>query len=219
MSHPGEDRTKKQLREWEGKFGDDYTDRNVVAWLTRLPLFQAMLEGLNLPRVLEVGCNRGHNLVALSELLGPGAEIVGVEPNPHARNLARSASSRTPILAGDAYDLPFKEGTFDLVFTWGVLIHVPLDSLRAAMAEIHRVSARYLLAIEYFAEQETRIAYRGHDDLLWKRNFLKHYQAWFPDLSLVRQGSWGPEQRADNVSWWLLSRRTSSQDKEERRAP
>lgn len=197
---------KKQLKEWEGKFGDEYTDRNVVAWQTRLPLFRQMLDGLPIRRVLEVGCNRGHNLEALSELLGPDAEIVGVEPNPHARTLARAMSQNAAVLAGDACDLPFKGGTFDLVFTWGVLIHVPLESLEVAMAQIHRVTNRYILAVEYFAEEETPIHYRGHDDLLWKRDFPRHYLQRFPDLRLMRQGYWGPEHGADRVNWWLLER-------------
>ncbi len=177
-----------------------------------------MLEGLGLRRILEVGCNRGHNLVALSRLLGPSAEIVGVEPNPHARSLARAESPTTTILAGDAYELPFRDRSFDLVFTWGVLIHVPLHSLAGALEEIHRVSAGYILAVEYFAEHETRIPYRGHDDLLWKRDFLRHFQEQSPDLSLVRRGYWGPEQGADRVNWWLLTRaRQRSQNSEDTR--
>jgi len=59
-----------QLEVWEGEFGKAYTDRNVIDWRTRLPAFQQMLGGLPIKRVLEVGCNRGHNLVCLAELLG-----------------------------------------------------------------------------------------------------------------------------------------------------
>ena len=183
-----------------------------MEWRTRLPLFRTMLQGLELRRILEVGCNRGHNLVALSEIFGPSTEIAGVEPNPHARALARAASPLTSILAGHAYELPFRDRSFDLVFTWGVLIHVPLRSLGDALAEIHRVSAGYVLAVEYFAERETRIPYRGQDDLLWKRDFLRHYLEKFPDLALVRQGRWGHEHGADRVNWWLLRREVRARE-------
>jgi protein-L-isoaspartate O-methyltransferase len=70
-----------QLRIWEGEFGKDYTDGNVIDWRTRLRAFRQMLDGLPIKRVLEVGCNRGHNLVCLAELLGEESEVVGVEPN------------------------------------------------------------------------------------------------------------------------------------------
>jgi ubiquinone/menaquinone biosynthesis C-methylase UbiE len=91
------------------------------------------------------------------------------------------------VLYGHAFDLPFKNEYFDLVFSAGVLIHIPPDHLPEALREIYRVSKRYLLSIEYFAEQETVIHYRGHEDLLWKRNFFQHWQAQFADLVLIRK--------------------------------
>ena len=195
-----------QLMVWEGEFGKAYTDRNVTDWRTRLPAFRQMLGGLPIKRVLEVGCNRGHNLVALAELLGGGSDVVGVEPNRYALELARASSVKVGVLYGHAFDLPFKDGYFDLVFTAGVLIHIPLADLPVALSEIYRVSKRYILAIEYFAEEETVIHYHGHDDLLWKRDFLKHYQTQFPDLTLIRSGYWGPEHGFDRTHWWLLEK-------------
>jgi pseudaminic acid biosynthesis-associated methylase len=197
---------KKQLREWEGRFGDEYTERNVVVWADRLPLFGEMLGGISLKAVLEVGCNRGHNLVALKELLGPAVSLVGVEPNRHARAAARSASAFLELAGGSAYHLPFRNGSFDLVLTWGVLIHIPRASLSIALDEIHRVSRRYVLLAEYLAEDETAIKYRGHDDMLWKRNFPKLYREQFLDSAIVRHGYWGPEKKVDRVSWWLFEK-------------
>jgi pseudaminic acid biosynthesis-associated methylase len=189
---------------WQGDFGDAYTDRNVVDWRQRLPAFREMLAGLAIARVLEVGCNRGHNLVALSELLGPEAEIVGLEPNRHALDQARASSPRVTALRGDAFDIPFKDDTFDLVLTAGVLIHIPLADLPTALSEICRVSQHYVLCVEYYAEEETPIIYRGHTDLLWKRDFFRHFCACCPGLSLVRSGFWGPESGFDRTHWWLL---------------
>jgi pseudaminic acid biosynthesis-associated methylase len=182
-----------ELRAWEGDFGEAYTQRNVADWRVRQPAFREMIDGLPIQRVLEVGCNRGHNLVALADLLGAEAEVVAIEPNPVAREIARAASAKVA-------------GYFDLAFTAGVLIHVPLEKLPAAIAQIYRVSRRYVLAIEYFDEQETNIPYHGRTDLLWKRNFLQHYQTQFPDLALVRQGYFGPESGFDRCHWWLMEK-------------
>jgi pseudaminic acid biosynthesis-associated methylase len=190
-----------QLKIWSGEFGKQYTDRNPVDWRERVPLFRPMVEGLSLGSVLEVGCNRGHNLEALREILGQEAELIGVEPGAYAREVARAAG--VDARPGDIFGLPFADDHFDLVFTSDVLIHVALDDLPQAMRELHRSSRRYLLAIEYFSKEETVIHYRGHDDLLWKRDFLRHYQSLFPDLTLVRHGyceEW------DRSTWWLLEK-------------
>ena len=94
--------------------------------------------------------------------------------------------------------------------TWclppALYIHVSLKDLPSALSEIHRVSRRYIVAMEYFAEEETVIPYRGSEDLLWKRNFLKHYQTQFPDLKLVATGFLGIEEGWDRQTWWLLEK-------------
>jgi pseudaminic acid biosynthesis-associated methylase len=198
--------TTKQLETWQSEFGTAYTDRNVVDWKRRLPAFEKMLAGIELKRVLEIGCNRGHNLQTLLEVLGDGTEIIGVEPNAYALALARSASNKVSAIPGNALDIPFKDGYFDLVFTAGVLIHIPPERLSDAMREIARVTRRYVLAIEYYDEQDTVIEYRGHNDLLWKRDFLKHYQTNAPGLTLVRSGYWAQEDGFDRSHWWLMEK-------------
>jgi pseudaminic acid biosynthesis-associated methylase len=191
----------QQLEAWSGEFGKQYTDRNQVDWLTRVPFFRSMVEGLLLSRVLEVGCNRGHNLVALGAILGTEAELIGVEPGAYARQIALAAG--IDVRDGDAFSLPFPDGHFDLVFTAGVLIHVALEDLPRAMREVYRCSRRYLLAVEYFSEEDTAIHYRGHQDLLWKRDFQRHYQTLFPGLTITRQGYF---EQWDRANWWLLEK-------------
>ena len=139
-------------------------------------------------RVLEIGCNRGHNLVAFSEILGPEVELVGVEPNLSALHLARRSTDEAGFLAGTVYDLPFKSGYFDLVFSCGVLIHVPNERLPTALGELDRVTSRYLLLIEYFSEEDEELVYRGKTGLLWKRNFLLHVEKACARSDLVQPG-------------------------------
>ena len=165
-----------------------------------------MLKGLSLRRALEVGCNRGHNLQCASAVLGSEAEVFGVEPNRYALGMARASAEHTFPIPGNAFDLPFKDGYCDLVFTVGVLIHISPIQLPAALKEIERVSRRYILAVEYFSEEEQAIEYRNNSDLLWKRNFLKHYQIQFPELKLLRSGYWGVDDGFDRTHWWLLEK-------------
>jgi pseudaminic acid biosynthesis-associated methylase len=195
---------KRQLEAWEGEFGTSYTNRNVVDPASRLEAFRTMLGGLSLSGILEVGCNRGHNLVVLRKIFGEEAEIVGIEPNQYARTIARQTGN--PVLRGNAVDLPFRSGAFELVMTVGVLIHVALSDLPLAMTEIARTSSRFILCAEYFAQEETEVEYRGNSGLLWKRNFLKHYQRVVPGITVERSGYWEKENGFDRTHWWLLSK-------------
>lgn len=175
--------------------------------------FRSILSGLSVARVLEVGCNRGHNLIALSEILGPTAELVGVEPNHSALHLARRSTDKAGFLSGTIYDLPFKNGYFDLVFTCGVLIHIPDGKLAVALRELDRVTSRYFLLVEYFSEKDEEIIYWGERGLLWKRNFPLHVMKTCDDLGLTRQGYLGPEQGFDRTHWWLMERKGTSMTK------
>ena len=123
---------------------------------------------------------------------------MGVEPNKYAVTLARE--NRLTVFDDSVYDLQFEDGEFDLVFTAGVLIHIPPNELGTALSEIYRVSGKYILAMEYFSEVEENINYRDRDDLLWKRNFPKIYRGMFPDLVMIRKGTYNI---TGEVHWWL----------------
>jgi pseudaminic acid biosynthesis-associated methylase len=194
----------EQLDAWKGDFGKEYTERNMVDWRRRVPAFRQMVGGRSPRQVLEVGCNRGHNLVALSEVMGTGVEFVGVEPNEHARQLGVDLGIQ--VVPGDIFALPFPGGRFELVFTAGVLIHLSALDVPRALAELYRCSRRYLLAVEYYAAEETIISYRGSDKLLWKRDFLKCYQELFPGLKLLDSGVLDEPGVWDNCTWWLLEK-------------
>ncbi len=195
----------EQLKEWSSDFGVAYTDRNAVRWQDRMIAFQAMIGDLQLERVLEVGCNKGHNLIALKRIF-PELSTIGIDPNRYAVDMAKQ-NEDIDALEGNVFNLPFKDRFFDLSFTAGVLIHISLQDLPKALAEIYRVSNRYILAIEYFDLQETEIPYRDHTNLLWKRNFKQHYLTQFPDLSLVREGYWDDQHGFDRSHWWLFERK------------
>ena len=196
----------EQLEHWQGEFGDAYTQRNTIDWQARLPAWQHMLDGLALEHVVEIGCNRAHNLRALAETGKIGGNIIGIEPNQRAIEMARRSSPTYSVLHGNAFQLPFVDGYADLVFTVGVLIHIAPVDLARALSEMYRVSRRYLLCAEYFAEDETVVEYRGHTNLLWKRDFRQSYLDQFPTLNVVKEGYWGEEYGFDRVTWWLFEK-------------
>ncbi len=207
MTQPDSD----QLKFWRGDFGDAYTDRNAseaaqlrartAMWA---PIMAAMVGAA--PRsILEVGANVGNNLRALQHLTD--AELHAVEPNAKARQILVDDHVVPAAHAHDgvasAIDLP--DSAVDLAFTSGVLIHIHPDDLDASYREIHRVAARYIVCIEYFSDQPEEIAYRGHSERLFKRDFGGHWLDLFPGLETVAYGfAWKRLTGLDNLTWWVF---------------
>ena len=103
-------------------------------------------------------------------------------------------------------ELPFRERWFDLVFTFGVLIHQPDDTLPLMMAEVVRTSRRYVLCGEYFSDDTVEVPYRGQEGALFKRDYGGLYQRLFPELRPVRNGFLSRAEGWDDITWWLFER-------------
>jgi spore coat polysaccharide biosynthesis protein SpsF len=190
----------RQLEAWAGRFGREYTDRNHVDWTTRVDGFKEMLAAADpVGSVLEIGCNRGHNLHAIQHLL-PDAFVVGMEPNAYARDIA--TSSGFDVSSGNAHAIPYPNNVFDLVFTSGVLIHIHPDRLHDAMREITRVSRHFVLAVEYHADHDVELDYRGKPNMLWKRDYTKHYLEACDNLHLITT----QPAPFDQATWVLLEK-------------
>ena len=186
---------------WAGDFGDAYTARNVVDPASRAPFWECMAVMTGPASVLEIGCNRGHNLSALRRIL-PDARLVGVDVNREALRQVPVAD-RIEVAVCRAADVATVGSEFGLVFTAGVLIHVPPAELDAVLNSMAAVSRRWLLAVEYEAETETMINYRGQDDLLWKRPYgalLARYG------EVVARGLATKADGFDNCTWTLVAK-------------
>ena len=94
--------------------------------------------------VLDVGCGEGVVTERLAQRLAP-TEVVGVDADEAGLKeewQTRSAPNLS-FATGSAYDLPFEDGSFDLVCAIEVLEH--LERPRDALAEMSRVAGRALL--------------------------------------------------------------------------
>ncbi|NCG18639.1 MAG: methyltransferase domain-containing protein [Rhodobacterales bacterium] len=190
-----------QIALWQSDFGDAYTQRNKIDPAARTPAFSKIIADLSIQSALEVGCNRGHNLRAL-ELAGI-PKLSAVEPNTSARKIAQALVPSANIAEGAAQHLPFDTNSHDLVFTVGVLIHIAPADLPAAMQEMARVSGRYLLSIEWFADQPTVVPYRGHQQALWKTDFDRAWRDTCPQLTLIGRGTVNEAGVWENATWCL----------------
>ena len=199
---------------WRGEFGDQYVDRNGLSD-EKLALLTAhwakvmdCLAGAPPRSILEVGANLGLTLRAMRRLTT--ADFYAVEPNAAARDalLADRVVNRERLLDGVASRIDLPDGAVDLAFTCTVLIHIHPKDLLAACREIHRVSRRYVMCVEYFADVETEVPYRGNRDALFKCDFGGFYLDNFPDLKLVDYGfAWKRVTSIDNCNWWIFEKR------------
>ncbi len=102
----------------------------------RRRVIRAELDRLPLPanaRVLDAGCGSGRTL---QELVDYG-QVSGIELDTQAAEMARSRALGE-VQVGRLEQLPWDDGTFDLITCLDVVEHVPDDV--AALAELLRVS-------------------------------------------------------------------------------
>jgi len=157
---------------------------------------------------LEVGCNIGRNLDQLS-ILDPGLKPSAIEISPKALEIVRSRHALRQSFCGPAQEASFAKGEFELVFTCGVLIHVPPEDLLDVMTKMHQWSSKYIVIAEYFNRTPVSIEYQGRPNLLFKRDFGAMFADSF-DVRLVDYGFlWGRIFDAagfDDITWWLFEK-------------
>jgi pseudaminic acid biosynthesis-associated methylase len=201
------------MGKWKGEFGRAYTERNCFTVQTnerkyhelysvgRREMNDEFIGSLDRSaRILEVGANAGVQLAALKEM--GFYNLFGVEILDYAIAQSKTVSGEITIIKASAFDLPFPDGFFDLVYTSGVLIHIAPIDIDMAMREIHRCSRRYIWGFEYYSDLLVEIPYRGESGLLWKANYARMYLDTFGDLRLVRRKQYsynGHDEKIDEM--------------------
>ncbi|MBI9014615.1 MAG: methyltransferase domain-containing protein [Clostridiales bacterium] len=178
----------KQTKTWSSDFGKEYTERNIYS-PTELDTFYTNQFGVTRrnmneeflsefidkeAKILEVGCNVGNQLRLLQEM--GYKNLYGIELQDYAVEKAKELTNGINIIKGSGDDLPFRDGYFDLVFTSGVLIHIPPSILEKVQTEILRCTNSYVWGFEYFSEKYQEVNYRGNEAMMWKGDFCQLYQ-------------------------------------------
>ncbi|EPY6430224.1 methyltransferase domain-containing protein [Clostridium sporogenes] len=187
-----------QKQKWSTEFGKEYTDRNIYKpdnldefykkqyGVTRSEMNNKFLTQYvdRDSKILEVGCNVGNQLRLLQRM--GYTNLYGIELQDYAVEKAKELTKGINIIKGNADDIPFKDGYFDLVFTSGVLIHINPENIKKVLEEIFRCSNKYIFGFEYYSDNYEKINYRGNDDLLWKTDFSKLYLKYIPNLKIEK---------------------------------
>lgn len=204
-----------QEKFWADEFGNDYVARSRGSRLvaSNISLFsQVLAYAERIESVIEFGANIGLNLVALHGLL-PEASLSAVEINARAAEELGRLGFLNEIFNTSL--LEFKpRRKYDLTFTKGVLIHINPEFLEQAYGLLYESSSRYVLVAEYYNPTPVSVAYRGHADRLFKRDFAGELMDRYPDLRLVRYGfvyHRDPVFPADDLTWFLLEKSGAGQ--------
>jgi SAM-dependent methyltransferase/uncharacterized protein YbaR (Trm112 family) len=114
--------------------------RQLVGKLESYPVPELPLHGASGKTLLDIGCSWGRWCIAAAR---KGYAPVGLDPSLGAVLAARRVATQLGVSArfvvGDARWLPFREDSFQTVFSYSVIQHFSYDNARKAVSEISRV--------------------------------------------------------------------------------
>ena len=91
-------------------------------------------------RILEVGCGTGNNLWFAAR---EGFKVSGIDASKTAIGVAQERFERDglkgDLRVGDATELPFDDGIFDMAIDRAALSHTPKDTIHQSVGEVRRV--------------------------------------------------------------------------------
>jgi spore coat polysaccharide biosynthesis protein SpsF len=196
---------------WAGEFGTEYIGRNQGDKMlaSNINLFtKALRVASDIQSCIEFGANIGMNLKAL-KILYPELDQHAVEINAEAaRELATVIPAQNVIHDSILNFNP--QRTWDLVFIKGVLIHINPDELDAVYDKLFAAAGKYILVTEYYNPTPVTVVYRGHGDLLFKRDFAGEFMERHPQVKLLDYGfayRRDPHFPQDDATWFLMERR------------
>ena len=199
---------------WKDKYADSYIEKNtqfnfdlgVKGW--RKMLQSIVSEDININSILECGPNIGRNIGFINAVY-PQAKKSIIEISEPAYKKVKNTYELEQHCNTSIIDSHL-EGSFNLVFTIGVLIHIHPNDLLANMEKMYSYSDKYILMGEYFNRTPTMIEYQGESNKLFKSNFGKTFKDHF-DVRLVDYGFlWGEEYDSagfDDITFWLFEKK------------
>jgi SAM-dependent methyltransferase len=125
-------------------FGKDYFDRNYTDYAIHNPprkllfyraLVEHVMQGIDCPRILEIGCAFGLFL----SVLDPTWRRYGLDTSTYAIQQARAKLSDVRLTIAAAPHIPFVE-VFDVIVSFDVIEHVP-DLEQVAMTIYSKLTA------------------------------------------------------------------------------
>ncbi|GGK65292.1 hypothetical protein Sme01_24520 [Sphaerisporangium melleum] len=91
-------------------------------------------------RVLDVGCGTGYLSRVIAPVVTPSGHVTGVDAAPAMVEYSRRrAPGNCDYVVGEGQDLPFPDGSFDLVVSTFAVHHIPPAARAETLREMFRV--------------------------------------------------------------------------------
>jgi demethylmenaquinone methyltransferase/2-methoxy-6-polyprenyl-1,4-benzoquinol methylase len=119
--------------------GKLYGGVDVERFVAERALLEDAIAALPPARTLDVACGTGF---LTRHLRG---EVVGLDQSDAMLDIARRQAANADYVLGDAFSLPFPDGSFDRVFTGHFYGHLEPPERAAFLAEARRVAPRLLV--------------------------------------------------------------------------
>jgi ubiquinone/menaquinone biosynthesis C-methylase UbiE len=141
-----------------------YAERERPGWDEALDELRASIEGLPPVRTLDVACGTGF---LTRHLRG---DVVGLDQSEAMLAVARTQATAATFIQGDALALPFREGSFDRVFTTYFYCHLEEPQRLTFLAQARRVAGE-LVVVGSVRRDEI-------EPVRWEERLLKDGSRW-----------------------------------------
>lgn len=202
----------EQLELREDPTSDECTDETISA-AGKIQLgeraFDRILSGYDFESGIEIGSHQGSNLRYINGVTRGKVKFYALEPDKRAYKVLTMQNSGFKLEHAfncSASDIPAPDNSIDLVFTCCMLNCIHPDNLRQVTDEMVRVSGKYVLIIEKFADRPVEIKDNGRKGLLFKQDYGKLFSERYPNLQCLDYGFLWREEFPifDNLNWWIF---------------
>jgi SAM-dependent methyltransferase len=165
--------------DYDAELWNKYTDDNVNEQFPEISSFiYNVCIALGAKKVLEAGSNVGNDLISFPN----NFDVHGIDRNAHALEIAKKRYPDFTFKNESLSKTSFTDSFFDLVFTRDVLVHVPQDEIKQSITELHRISKKWIMHMEYYGNDGQMIEWKRGQDLLWYRNMKELWSDFNVDI-------------------------------------
>ncbi len=106
--------------------------------------YRGFAEELSGKRVLEIGCGHGFGARAIRKYLSP-KRVIATDLDPRMIDSASKMVDDPAVVfeVADAAKLPYEDNSFDAVFDYGAIHHIPGLLWKSCCKELYRVLSRH----------------------------------------------------------------------------
>jgi ubiquinone/menaquinone biosynthesis C-methylase UbiE len=151
------------------EYWDDYAQNHLGNFNYEMAKFiKDLAISLRVQSVLEVGCSAGNDL----KLFPDEFDVSGIDLSEIAITQARENLPKFNFKVGNTTEIPFVDSSVDFVFTRNLLNYLDASQAKKGVAELFRVSKKYICNIELFSENEEQL---GNNPNTYGKNMKKHW--------------------------------------------